>query len=192
MLTAISEKFAQWLIANGANPDDEEIYAYGIECFLSSAITYGSLILLALFLDSLPGMLLWLAFWLALRYFLGGYHASTHWRCYWGSLAVGLINILLFPYLPEVLIPIIVLSGIIFVFRIAPVTHPHHPLSAPKHKRMRLYARIIILIEAALVLCLYLIFPAWAKMAALGILSAVFLSILGKLKSSDQASCLTE
>ncbi|WP_313527584.1 hypothetical protein [Anaerotignum sp.] len=35
MIIKIANTWAEWLVQNGANSDDHEIYAYGAECMLN-------------------------------------------------------------------------------------------------------------------------------------------------------------
>lgn len=185
MIERTSVYFANWLVQHGANEEDTEVYAYAVECFLGSLVTFGSMLLIACFLHRFAAMVIWLLFWLPLRSFLGGFHASTHWRCYWGSLGVGIANILLYPLLPSLLIPIISLLSLCTVFQLAPVVHPNQPLSEVKYHKMKKAARRWIVIENILVLSLYWIQPQYASIAALAIFTGCLLAILSKITKFD-------
>jgi accessory gene regulator B len=182
MIEQLAVYFSNWLVGHGANEEDAEVYVYAIECFLGSAITFSSLLLVAILLDRFATMVIWLLFWLPLRSFLGGFHASTQGKCYWGSLAVGVLNILLYPLVPFLLIPAIAGLSLLTVFQLAPVSHPNHPLSTARHSKMQKMARWFIVIEIILVFLLYSIQPDYSKIAALAILTASLLAILGKTK----------
>jgi len=178
MLSTISLKLAQLLTPKGSDPEDTEVLAYGLECFLSTFFTFGSLLIMAAIMKVLPWMLIWLAFWFPLRSFLGGYHASSHGRCYAGSMAVGFINMLLLPVLPAASVPFLLLTAIIVVFRIAPVTHPNHPLSTAKKIRMRKYALITVSVEGLIVILLYFLAPDFSKVV-ISMFTAALLAVIG-------------
>jgi accessory gene regulator B len=171
--------FAHWLTDRHGDPTMEPVYAYGAQFAISSAFTYASLFLLAALVDKVLPSLFWIAFFLPLRRTLGGSHASTEFRCYLSSLALWGLNMLA---LPTMGLPVVLLaasSSVLAPLLMAPVQHPNHPLSPRRALKMRKLAIKLGAAEGFLLICLLFISTQYAAAAAVGILSAAFLGLVG-------------
>lgn len=68
----IAESFASWLIKNGADEENRDVYIYGIECFVNEFISNALLLSIGYISDRLTAMILWLCFFTIIRTQLGG------------------------------------------------------------------------------------------------------------------------
>lgn len=184
MLIKTANKWADWLILNGADAEDRDVYVYGAECTFNELISNALLIAVALFLNKALLMLSWLIFFTPIRTHLGGFHASSHFKCIFYSLVLGLGCITVYPFFVErpLVLMFSLLASIVLVFLIAPVTHPNHPFSLEKQKKIRKKAIAVILVESAALLILFFFFSkSAASVGVAGVLAADLLGIFGKL-----------
>ena len=81
------EKISQIIvcfISRNMTIDDEEmldVYKYGIEITLSSVLNFVLIIISSLILRDLSAGLIFMALFIFLRSYTGGYHAETYLRC---------------------------------------------------------------------------------------------------------------
>ncbi|MCQ4935942.1 accessory gene regulator B family protein [Anaerotignum propionicum] len=183
MILKIANTWADWLVENGANSDDHEIYTYGAECMLNELFSDILLILTALIFHKTFEMILWILFFTPLRIHLGGMHASSHLKCILSSILLSYLCIFLYPFVIEtpVLVGIILIVSFFIVYKIAPVVHPNHPVSENRMSQMRMRALVIIIIEIILTCIAYEYFSEKvAGMATVSLFSVCLLAIMGK------------
>lgn len=138
MIKKLSEKIVDKLMGLTGTSSQREVYVYGLECFLNEVLNDIVLLLAALMLQCPVEMAVWIASFLFIRLYLGGYHAKTPLRCFLLSTMIGLFSIVL----NEVWIGHPLAAGIIllpfFVFTAvyAPVVHSNHPLGEEQRKRL--------------------------------------------------------
>ncbi len=191
MLSKLSRKWADWLVSNGADEENYEVYIYGAECFLNEIIADIIVFAIAFLIGRPLEMLIWQIFWLPLRVNLGGHHAKSHFMCIFLSTALAVGCVLLIPYV--VLVPGIIWFeigfGLLVSFLVAPVMHPNHPVSAERMQRFKRTGRMICVIEAVAILILFFSGLQWiAHSAALGLASAALLCCVGKLTNGRRLS----
>ena len=99
MIEKAAQSFSDYIIKNGADPNDKEIFEYSISSFLSSFFTYGTILLLAAMLHIFKEALIFMLFFIPLRSSIGGYHAQTRARCFVMSVLITMVVLLLLlPY----------------------------------------------------------------------------------------------
>lgn len=177
------EKWTDWFIRNGANPDDADLLAYGIECLLFEMIANGVAFAIAFLMGMPLEMLIWQLFWLPLHLNLGGHHVSTHLGCLAYSTAYAVACLLILPLVLSfpVLLVIEIALTLTVAFTIAPFVHPNRLASEEHIRRVRKRGKIIALLESFLVFLFFVFFPPWvAHIAGLSILTAAILCIVGK------------
>lgn len=181
MLEKLANRLADYLISRGAEADNKDIYAYAIEYILSNVLCYGVLLVLAAFLNIVPQMLLLFLFWIPLRSYWGGIHAPSQGLCLFLSAIFGVGSVLLAVYFVPDLITILVCLGvcILLTYLFAPVVHPNHPVSEMRLIHVRKIVRLIIIIECAAVIVLYLLNLAW--ISSIGLYSTSFAILFGLL-----------
>jgi len=140
MIVKTAEKINSFLYKYGeVEQEDFEVYQYGTEIILSSALGMTLIMLISVVMsDVLAGAVFLLCF-VPLRQYTGGYHAESYFKCnlifclsYFGLLM--LANFLA-PHMNPVISGIaLVLFGIV-VARFSPVSNKHKPLSDEKKKK---------------------------------------------------------
>ena len=148
MLETIAKKIVEFYVRSGAVPDDEdhrELYQYGVEIFLSSAGNLLIIALLGLLFGSLTASVLFLLVFLLIRRHSGGYHADTYLRCnvVFGCVFLAVLLLAkLCAHIPFLCIPLAVLtaSGIIVVWKYAPVPNPHKTLNDRQKRNAHRFA----------------------------------------------------
>jgi len=184
MLNRFSNSLAQYLVKNGAEEDDLQVYAYGIECFLNLIICDCILLILAFFIHYVPEILIWDISYTLLRMNLGGFHASTHFRCISLSVLLGISSVLINPLwinFPYIIIPTIILCFTVAFF-IAPVTDKKYLIPLKKRRKSRANSLFLILISGILSIILISTFPIYAGAILTGFVSAILLAIIGKFQ----------
>jgi accessory gene regulator B len=126
MIKRISESIATEMVSAGVIEQDEwEVYQYSMEITIAMVLNIiTSVILFAVFGRLLEGLIFFAAF-LPLRTSSGGYHASTHFRCYLLSIVIILAFIASLKAVPDKsLYPASVFMGFIssvVIFALTPV-----------------------------------------------------------------------
>ena len=83
MLHRLASNMAR-IIVKKANIDDKyrSIYEYGCELFLSTSASILSIIFFSLVLNVLYSSIVFLTVFMGIRFFSGGYHATTYFHCF--------------------------------------------------------------------------------------------------------------
>ena len=92
-MNKLAGMIASRLVQNGADPELEAVYAYGIECTLSTVLILVLSVTFGFILRKPVYMLVFIAAWLPLRMLVGGAHANTHWMCTLISVGPGMISV---------------------------------------------------------------------------------------------------
>jgi len=186
MIIKIANTWADWIVNNGADADDHDVYLYGAECMLNEVFSDFVLILTALLFHKVFETFTWMVFFTPLRIHLGGIHATSHLKCILSSLFLCFLCIYTYPLIVDypVIISIILAISLFTVYKIAPVVHPNHPVSEDRMLKMRKMALLVVCIEISITIIAYTYFSQ--KLGGLGIVSifsVCILAILGKLHS---------
>lgn len=186
MIIKLANRWADWLVTNGATSDDHDIYVYGAEYILNEIISDILLIFTGFLLNKVFEVLTWMIFFTPLRIHLGGTHASSHFKCIISSVLLCYICVFAYPVVinyPSVTVVIFALS-LLTVFKIAPVVHPNHPVSETRMQKMRTRAILIVCIEVLISAISYIYFSKmFGGMGVVSVFSVCVLGILGKLHS---------
>ena len=182
---------ANRLVQNGADPEMEEVYAYGIECTLSTLLILALLIVAGFILHKPIHMLVFIAAWLPLRMLVGGAHANTHWMCTLISVGLGTISVWLSDYINK--IPIAVLIGVSICcyavfFLTAPVIHKNHSISMRRYRKTRIIARIYAAVECTVIIILALIGSRMTAPAFMGFFTTAVLASIGLFSKNTERS----
>ena len=140
------EFIVNWLMENGADESDREVYLYSLECILNELIADSLLILCGILASRLTEIILWLVLFTSIRINLGGYHAKTHIRCIMSSTLLGCACIMTAPLLKDLKVLLILFScfSFIIIIKLAPVIHKHHPVPDAKKRTIK-YRAIFLL-----------------------------------------------
>lgn len=148
------ESFANWLITNGADESNKEVYIYGMECIINEIITDFLLIVFGCIMGNVASVVIWLGFFTLIRVNLGGYHSRTQIRCIISSTFMGCFCLLILPYLKEIKKLTIFCSffSMIIIFKIAPVMHHNHPVPKAKIPSIKYKATLFALMELIIII----------------------------------------
>ena len=97
MIYELSKRTIEYIASLSDQPSDQDqldVYIYGMECFLNTAIPVVLLTIWSIMFDSLIETFLWLFAFSLLREYTGGYHASTQFACITSSTMLGIGNTL--------------------------------------------------------------------------------------------------
>lgn len=113
MIAIYSKKIVNWLIHHSGLSTDEDqidIYVYGLECFLNTAITVFILLIWGFFTHTILETLCWIGAFSILRHHTGGFHAPTQFTCIISSSLLGMSNWIVLQYVNINIIHIFTLS----------------------------------------------------------------------------------
>jgi accessory gene regulator B len=156
MLEKLSVSLTAYFLLRGIiTEDSREIYAYGFELILSTALNFALTFALAILYGRPLDALIYLLSTFPLRTFGGGWHANTHFLC---SLmhacaftAASWVSFWLWSYAPLWVAIALMAAVLIITLARAPSEHPDNPLTpdARVKSRRRCIVYAIILFAAA-------------------------------------------
>ena len=167
MFSAMIEKTVRYSITAGIVPErDKDIYVYGLDLILFTALNIFAVLTLALLFHKTQDTLLLLSVVLPLQLVGGGYHAQTHFRCF-SIMVLGWCCVMpLAAYLTP--LPAVLTAGIsvVTIFLLAPVRHVNVPMSEKRRQKMKKAARLLGTFFALLSILLIGLFPVHAHIGA--------------------------
>lgn len=180
MIDWLSGKLADALVATGAVADgDRDIYVYGMDVILSTAFSVAGVLAAGLLIGRAAETTLFLAFFMALRGVAGGFHASTHFRCFLIMLVAFALSMTLVHFTAAtfglLLSPVLAAVSLAVVLALAPAPHVNRPVTADEIMKFRKLSRLVAVLEwIAVMLALGLCAgtPAVSLSAALGMFSS--------------------
>lgn len=159
MLEKTSEYLTNQLYIKGEIEQNKiEIIQYGFEIFLSSAFILFSIPLYAAIMFKLSEGMVFLAFFMPIRLFSGGYHATTYRKCYICTISLFIVTVISSYLLPikNIIFVLVALTGSsVYIFINAPCINEHHPLTESRYRKNKLQARITVIIESIMSIILY-------------------------------------
>lgn len=182
------EKISQRIvcfISRNMTIDDEEmldVYKYGIEIALSSVLNFVLIIISSLILRDLSAGLIFMAVFIFLRSYTGGYHAETYLKCNIAFVCTFFLTFLNGRFLYSFNYGIYA-SGVMLVLSyipiwfFSPVKNRHKFLSAEKIKRSRIISSVVYLLSAilAMIICLNDIWYGYLLAATDGAIAVLIL-----------------
>lgn len=139
-----------------AKPELKDVYIYGIEITISTALNVFLLMSAAFLFQSPLSGVCHLGFLIILRTFCGGYHAKSYFKCnclmviffavsFFGSKLLVYFNLTNFK-----LLSIFLMLAFLPIYAFAPVKNKHKVLSESKAKKCRILSIIIYIILSLL------------------------------------------
>lgn len=148
-LARLSSKIGNDLVrSNVVKEEDTEIYIYGINQILTSVLNVSSALIIGLIFGTFFEVAVFMAAYIPLRSFAGGYHAKTPLRCYIFSVIMLIIVSIGMKYLSltEWVYYAFLSAAVLIVLILSPVEDRNKPLDEIEHK---VYKRRAIFITAA-------------------------------------------
>ncbi len=165
MLNRVSESLTDILFRHyNIEASKRPIYVYGFELLISTSASAISILLLSAIFDFFPVAIVFLAVFMPLRSFVGGYHAETYGRCF---VLTNIIYILVvciaysislckYPVVFAIIITLLSVASATVIFVLAPVKNANHPLSDSRYqhnKKRARYLTLLFLIILAVLFC---------------------------------------
>lgn len=153
MLAKLAARLTAHYIRTGAvQAAEREVYEYHFEVMLAEALNFAALLIGGLLSGELLCTLLFTASFLVFRSVGGGFHASTHLRCFLTLAAVYGALLLLLHFGTETLLRfgavVMLLAGMILLFFLAPAENENNPMEETQRERLSVRARLLSLLFA--------------------------------------------
>ena len=178
MLQVITERITEQFVQNGIVKETEkEIYEYGIRNGIVILANILVILVIGVVLSDLSEMLFFCVSYHMLRSYAGGFHLSTHARCFLFSIPMYGFSawFIRFIAVPLYMTGLVLLGAGILFFCLAPVEHKNKPLDREEKEVYGKRARRIFLLVAMLVLMLRII--GQIELANAGLLAIVLTSV---------------
>ena len=185
MISKLAKNIAHFFVVKNITEESKEvIYAYGMELLISDVLNTLIVLMIALISHTLPAVIIFIAVFMVLRRFVGGYHANSHLSCMLTLVMVMLV----FSYgicnisgqTAQVFSISSITMALPIIFCITPVPHPNKPMSAEKGIRLR--KRSIILAAVLSVVVIALLIFHYQKLGlyvSSGLLLSAIMALLG-------------
>ena len=138
LASQIATFFAQ---KNQIAAEQIHIYAYCFEVLLSAVVSWGSILAIAVLTNTLWATVCYIGCFCLFRSVAGGYHASTHLRCYVLSVAAYTLFLFVRLYLPiqqiDIACYLLAMSSVVILVRLAPLEHKNNPFTLQMYRRLR-------------------------------------------------------
>lgn len=191
MIVGIAEKMVNTFLENQViDEENTEAYKYGMELLVSQVISIGVVLILGILLGRVWETLLFLIFFIAIRVYAGGYHASCYRNCILG-FSISYIGILFLgewirkEQLEYFVIVWLVLADII-IYILAPIEDRNKPLDSKEYIEYRKKAQKNTIFMSSIIYVVYAFIPLMRdKMlyAALAISEIGILLLIGYVKN---------
>lgn len=184
----LSHKIGDDLVRSGVvKEEDAEVYIYGINQILAYVFNVSSSLIIGLIFGVTFEIIIFMAAYIPLRSFAGGYHAKTPLRCYIFSVIMLIVVSIGLKYLSvsEWVYYAVLLVSVLIILVLSPVEDRNKPLDEIEHKVYKKRAVIILAIE--------LLISGLLKLAGLDSLFIAvvysfailaFMLVAGKIKNS--------
>lgn len=140
-------------------PEDRDVFQYGVEYALSTVIGLTCVFTLAILLHKVVYAFLFLGILYFLKSFTGGYHASSYLSCKICTVSIFLLGVILFDCtgtLHPLVWFFIMACSFCLIARYAPCEHVNKPLNESQRKHSRKMS-----ILTAFVICLAIVLLYW-------------------------------
>ena len=180
MIYQFSKRTIEYLTSlSGQSTDQDQldVYIYGLECFINTAVPVTLLTILSLFTECLFETWLWLFVFSVLREYTGGYHASTQFACMTSSTLLGIGNTFISQYInfSSIFVTSCYLLCIIVVLILCPIPSSKKELDMLQRKRYK--KRALEIVSSCLLLSL-LLPNNYALTLMYSCLSCIFLVVI--------------
>lgn len=193
MIHKIAQKTADiFCIQNVADKEKKEIYVYGIELLISSLIGIVLVLGLSIGLGKVWSGVVFLAVFILVRQYTGGYHADTYVRCNAAFVLTYLLTVGIWIFCRvhdlKVAVWFILLGAYIIMAVLAPVENKNKPLDDEEVKKYKWKSILIYsaFIMAFLVMDISGVFYGVCLYIKIILIMITVLMFLGKLKQTLQ------
>ena len=176
MISKLAKSIAHFFVVQNITEESKEvIYAYGMELLISDVLNTIIALLIALFSHTLPAVVVFIAVFMGLRQFVGGFHANSHLSC---MFTLGICNVS--GHITPIFSISFIMIALPIILCIAPVPHPNKPMSEEKSVKLR--KRSCILAVTLSVVTIALLVFQYQKLSlyvSSGMLLSAIMALLG-------------
>ena len=186
MISKLAKNIAHFFVLQNIVEESREvIYAYGMELLISDVLNTIIVLLIALISHTLPAVVVFIAVFMGLRRFVGGYHANSHLSCMFTLVVVMLV----FSYgicnvsgqVAQIFSIGFIAVSLPVIFCIAPVPHPNKPMSEEKGIRLRKLSIILaVALSVAVIALLVFQYHKLSLYVSSGIMLSAIMALLGR------------
>ena len=140
MIERMAHLVAKYLVRNGADKSNYEVYVYALECLFNTGITTCILFIYAFSFQKVPDVILWILGYMPIRTNIGGLHASTHFRCILMSTIICIvsINICGFLHAQFMLVLVLLIGSTILIIFNQPIVNPNGLVTDAQRKQSKM------------------------------------------------------
>lgn len=162
MYKKAAEKLAEAAISRHViTSEDKAIYLYAYEAMFARVLGWGTLLLLGIVFQCIPGTIAFFIMFFPLRIFAGGYHARNYERCYITSTITFAILTMCSRFwvsdINPLILIVIVVAFLTVILMLAPVGDENKPLDHVEQIKYGRIAKAIAIVEAIAVILMALI-----------------------------------
>lgn len=183
MLLKLSRKIATIFILNGADKEDLEIYAYGLQILLSTATTISISYLAALLLGVVPELTCYLVTFILIRRCAGGYHAKSFHSCCMMTVSTSLLSIYTARWIFQrgaLGIVLLYLGAVGIFIWLAPVVNKNKQLTEEEIPKYRKITFEVAIIAGVIAVVLWITgYGYWASFLVMGLTVTAVLMVVG-------------
>lgn len=188
MIQRLSENIVSWQIKrNILTSEQRALYQYAYEVMINQIVNILIALLIAVIMRAPMQVLIFLASYIPLRSYCGGYHARTNAGCTVVSAfliyAVCLLEKIITGDFALIFLPVCLAISGGLIFGLAPVPDKNKPLDEEETIRYRIKSRRIWLIEAAIGMLLWYIRVKAGIVVAISHILLSLMLIYGMLKN---------
>lgn len=159
MIQQLSWSITNLFISSKTIPEEDgDIYAFGFECILATAIQIIILLTAGLLFKCLIQLAIFTITFTQIKKYIGGWHANTHFTCIGGFTIVSLGMVYLCNLLPILGNAVFVLTALFLIIRFAPIQHVNNPKTEEEIIQGRKIVLLTTFIEVVII-CITLISP---------------------------------
>ena len=187
LLARLAGKIVNNLVHSGViKEEDAEIYIYGINQILTSVLNVSSALIIGLIFGVFSEIAVFMAAYIPLRSFAGGYHAKTPLRCYvFSAIMLIVVSIgLKYLHIADWVYYAVFVAATLVVLVLSPVEDRNKPLAEIEQKVYK--KRTMNIAAAEVMVCLALKFVGYDNLFVAVVYSFVVLSFMlvaGKVKN---------
>lgn len=156
MLQHLSSQITDIFVKNGLIENKSKpIYAYGLFLILSTIETSAAILILCALLGNVLVGVVFLVSMMSIRFFSGGYHASTYRNCFLLSTGLAVLVFLVSKATPPAATPflsvVLVFGSAVYLFVKTPLVNANNPLSDRQIRKNRQISRVVLVVQVFII-----------------------------------------
>ena len=183
MMDSVSEKCIEFFVANDIiKNEDKELYQYALSITISAVIHILTVIVLGITFSLVVESIIFYTCFIAIRKFAGGYHAKTAGRCYFFSVLLSVILLIILKLLIcnmsnviNIITITVSLISTVCIWIMAPLDTENNPLS---DKEKIVYGRVSRIISLLLFMSFIVFLILGQYNIAFSVGLGIFMSVL--------------